>query len=317
MSYNRYTQPEENRAHLAEGHRAAHLANVASARLKPLDWGSELGIRREDIAVFVAAAKVFDHIVIVRATNVKSLCYIGEMSYTPKPIDCKPKTADENVFISAMKSQVSCAGLVVDPTVVGYAAFKDNKFEKAREAWATFLGDKSPAEQAKKVFHRKGTKGFYAVDMDEYSPLFGCLMLSDQDVPAEKFKLSARHWQNFKRVNMCYIHGDYDLYGLIDVAKVERVVGESGGRGKVASVRLKEQLCGKDHYFTERFFEIQAFLNNGFGVKMIQHASQDIVNHQDDELYVFTPTGGKYRMKDTADAIMDVYERVFYQEVTR
>lgn len=315
MSYDRATQSAENRARVIENHRADHLAKLASSRLKPLDWGAELGIRREDIAVFVAAAQVFDHIISVRATNTQSLRYIGQKMFTPKPIDCKPKTSDLGVYVPAVGLQVDCAGLVVDPTVVGNAAFKGKKFDKVCESWTGFLKDKSGEEQMKKVFRRRESKGFYAVDTYKQSKYFGCLMLSDQDVPARDFNLAVAEWQEFKRIHMCYIHGDYDLYGLIDVAKIERVVYGSAGRDKVSPDLIKGRLHGVPHIFTEQFSQIQAFLNGGIGAEMIQHASQDNVAHQDDELYVFYPFGGKYRLDATADAIKDIYQRLFQQEV--
>ncbi len=315
MSYDRFTQSAENRARVIENHRADHLAKMASSRLKPLDWGADLGIRREDIAVFVAAAQMFNHIISVRATNRQSLRYIGQKMFTPKPIDCKPKTADLGAYVPGVGLQVECAGLVADPMVVGNAAFKGKKFDKVCESWVSFLKDKSGEEQLKKVFRRRETKGFYALDTYKQSKYFGCLMLSDQDVPARDFNLAVADWQEFKRTHMCYIHGDYDLYGLIDVAMTERVVYGSAGRDKVSPDLIKGRLHGMPHIFTEQFPQIQAFLNAGIGAEMIQHASQDNVAHQDDELYVFYPFGGKYQLDATADAIKEIYQRVFQQEV--
>jgi hypothetical protein len=318
MKYDKLSQSAENRARISESHRLPHRIDLAQTKLKPLDWAAELKIRREDIVVFEAAARSFDHIISVRATNARTLCYIGQKSFTPKPIDCKPKTADAGAFVRAVGTQVDCAGLVVDPTIVGSSAFKsDKKKVDARSAWESFLKDKSEDEIARKVFRRRESKGFYAVDTYKQSKYFGCLMLANQDVPAREFNLNVAGWQEFKRTCMCYIHGDYDLYGLIDVEKTEATLHASRGRDRHSPGVIKERLHGMPHFYTERFPEIKAFLNAGIGAEMIQHAAQDLRYHHKDELYVFYPTGGKYHLVETADAIREIYELVFKQEVTR
>jgi hypothetical protein len=292
------------RADRATSHRL-HRMSVASARLKPLAVGDFLRLRRDDIAVFAAAAEVFDHIIIVRATNVKSLPYIGQKGYTPKPIDCKPKTADQDCFLPEANVYVECAGLVVDPTLVSFTAFADDrKRRKAREAWQSFVAGRTSDEVSRKAFRRLASKGFFAVDTQRASRNYGCLMLSNQDMPSDDFSLAGRGWLRFKQLHMRYIHGDYDLYGLIDL-------DTPGHRPRV----LKEKLHGTPHYYTAKFRQIQEFLNNGFGVEMIQHAAQDVVAHQTDLLYVFYPEGYMYQLDATADAIKEVYELLFMQEV--
>ena len=67
-------------------------------------------IRQQDKAVFADAARHFNLWILVRRTNRESLPYIGLPGYTPKPIDCKAKTAD-----SSYDSRYRTAGLVVDP----------------------------------------------------------------------------------------------------------------------------------------------------------------------------------------------------------
>lgn len=297
----------------AQSHRL-HRISVASSRLKPLAFGDSLKLRRDDVAVFAAAAEVFDHIIIVRATNVKSLNYIGQKNYTPKPIDCKPKTADSDCFVQDVNIFVECAGLVVDPTLVSYAAFSsDKKRSKARESWVSFLKDKTKEETSRRVFRRRGTKGFYAVDTLRSSRHFGCLMLSTQDIPSEDFSLHGRGWLRFKQAEMRYIHGDYDLYGLIDLDTITATGGE--GQRHAPKV-LKERLHGTPHYYTAKFPQIREFLNNGFGSDMIQHAAQDNVAHQSDLLYVFYPEGYMYQIDASADAIREIYDLLFKQEVT-
>ncbi len=314
MSYDKFAQSAEKRARIVEAHRAGHLATQAADRLEPLDRGSDLKIRREDIEVFAAAAEYFNHIIAVRATNPASLGYVGEKLFTPKPIDCKPKTADNNAYVPKAGLQVECAGLVVDPTVVGSSAFKDKKAEKARESWAGFLKDKTDDECKRGVFRRRDTKGFYAVDLDRSSRRYGCLMLCEQNEPRRDFNLALSAWQDFKRTQMRYIHGDYDLYGLIDVDRIERAV-RIHGRDKLSPELIYERLHGVPHVFTGQFPAIRDFLNSGIGAEMIQHASQDNVGHQADEIYVFYPLGGKYRLEASADGMRDIYLRLFKQDV--
>jgi hypothetical protein len=316
MSHSKSAQAAEKQARVAESHRAPHRASLAASKLKPLDWSAELKIRRDDIAVFSEAARYFDHIISVRATNTQSLRYIGQKMFSPKPIDCKPKTADNNAYLRSGGQLVECAGLVVDPTVVGFSAFKsERKSEAARHSWGSFLKDKTDEELARKVFRRRESKGFYAVERYKQSKYFGCLMLSNQDVPAKDFDVALAEWQDFKNTQMNYIHGDYDLYGLIYVVGTELAVGSSEGREKYKPTVLQERLHGTPHFYTPAFPQIKAFLNAGIGAEMIQHASQDNVAHQGDELYVFYPNGGKYQLNASANAIKEIYEFVFRQEV--
>ncbi len=233
--------------------RRLHRIDVASSRLQPLAFGESLKLRREDIAVFSAAAELFDHIIIVRATNLKSLNYIGQKNYTPKPIDCKPKTADSNCFVQDLNLYSECGGLVVDPTMVSFAAFaSDGKRRKAHESWLGFLRDKTKEEKARKVFRRRETKGFYAVDTLHVSRHFGCVMLSNQDMPADDFHLGGRGWQRFKQTEMRYVHGDYDLYGMIDLSPADWP-SLSGSLANRSPRVLKERLHGTPHYYSAKF----------------------------------------------------------------
>ena len=167
------------------------------------------------------------------------------------------------------------------------------------------------------MFRRRASKGFFAVDTLRGSRRYGCLMLSLQDAPADDFHLGGRGWARFKQSEMRYIHGDYDLYGLIDLRQRCRR-RRCQARLALRSPRvLHERLHGMTHHFSERFPQIQQFLNNGFGCEMIQHASQDHVAHQGDLLYVFYPEGHMYQVDASADAIREIYQLLFNQEVTQ
>jgi hypothetical protein len=319
--FNTHTQGAENARRIAAQDRAtqalAATTRKVSSLLQPFDRAATLGMRRADIEVFAAAAEYFNHIVILRSTNFHALQYIGNKAFTPKPIDCKPKTADHDVYVSGYASQVKCSGLVVDPTLLGFGAFSGDKPEEAREEWDKFLCGKTAADRARKVFSRHQTKGFYAVDTDPSSTYFGCLMLSEQDIPSPSFSLRSSDAASFKRHHMKYVHGDYDLYGLIDVEATENMMRESGGRDKLRPVRENGVLHGVPHTSGPAFKQIQAFINSAIGVDMIQHAGQDNLKHKDDTLYVFYPIGTTYTVRQSADGIRAIYNYVLQQEVFR
>lgn len=315
---NLVTQGVENKARIAEQHRAPHYARLAASRLVPFNWGGAPGMRSQDLHVFVKSAAALDHIIAVRATNEKSLIHIGKPQYVPKPFDCKVKTADKNQYVAGASGLIECGGLVVDPTVVGFSAFKDDKrMNDARKEWNDFLGWQTDSERKRKIFRRHDAKkGFFAIDTDTTSKHFGCMMVSDQEVPAREFSLHTAAWKEFKRINMSYIHSDYDLYGLIDVEKTQKARRDSRGRDNYSPARKDELLSGMRHYYTENFEQIKSHLNRELGVPMIQHGAQDSFKHIDDTLYVFYPDGSKYTVNALADAIRDIYERVFQQNVT-
>jgi hypothetical protein len=138
-------------------------------------------IRQQDKVVFAAAARHFNFWILVRRTNRESLAYIGLPNYTPKPMDCKAKTAD-----TTYDGRYRTAGLVVDP-------------EKHRRAFGARLND--ALEQWKKFQEvlRDPTSG-YSVDSDSNSRHFGCVTLCRTETGGVRK----------------YVHGDYDLYDIID-----------------------------------------------------------------------------------------------------
>jgi len=277
-----------------------------SRHLKPFNWGEEKEIRLKDVDVFKATARAFNHIIIVRATNEYSIPYIGIPDFVPKEIDCKPKTASKSAFVNGI--QISCAGLVVDPTLLPNA-FVGRKQIKAAECWRKFIHNYSDKERELKVFPRQDQAGFYAVDTYMYSDHYGCLMQSVQNIPDKNFRLDDPDCQDYKnKLNMCYIHGDYDLYGLIDVDKVDQGVHA----GKVANKEvIDDKLLGQIHKYSPHFFEIKDFLNSGIGTDMVQHGSQDTFEHMTDKLYVFTPQQHAYVLNGSAGTIKEVYRQIF------
>ena len=113
---------------------------------------------------------------------------------------------------------------------------------------------------------------------------------------------------------MSYIYGDYDLYGLIDVAEVLRVYGPTKGRELATMEIHSEQIHGVTSFHSSTFHKIQHFLNNAIGAPMIQPGSQDTFGHGDDKLYVFTPIGNAYVLEEPEAAIREVYQLIFKEE---
>ena len=328
MTYDKSAQAQDKAARRSAADREGFRRRTVSARLKPFDWSDpNLGIRRADVDVFKAAARAFDHIILVRATNPASLGYIGDKNFYPKPMDCKPKTADNDVSIPFASRRIhsKTAGLVVDPTLVGPNAFKDGKYDKAMDSWRSFLKDKTRSEIANKVYRRRGTGfGCFAVDTDMASPYFGCLMIS-RSGEIERSELDGRtiataegekgfdeaarqataKWRNAEvrdkstgeyRRRMQYLHGDYDLYALIDSDRPD-------------DPTVKEWVNGRENWCSKRFPEIQEFVNRGIGAPMIQHGDQFRLAHQGDRIYTFYPLGSAYFISESeAASIAELFE---------
>jgi hypothetical protein len=83
-------------------------------------------IRLQDKRAFAAAAGKIGVWLLVRGANSKSLDYIGQPDCTPKPIDCKAKTAQLGPD----------AGLVVNPCIA-QGAFTEPKLSELRASWNT------------------------------------------------------------------------------------------------------------------------------------------------------------------------------------
>ncbi|MCC6512079.1 MAG: hypothetical protein IT423_23480 [Pirellulaceae bacterium] len=193
-------------------------------------------MRSVDKAVFLQAAREMNLWILVRRTNPASLEYIGRVGYTPKPIDCKAKTADLNVGLC------NSAGLVVDPTVQPQA-FSPSKREKALDEWRR----SSPGMLA---------SGRYTVDKSSPKTT-GLVML-----------------------NGMFLHGDYDLYDIINPEDAHR---------NLAAV---ETLLGQPHRRGANFTRVQSFINSRIGAPMIQHGGEmQYTDHSDQAVDAFGPNG--------------------------
>lgn len=281
-----------------------HQAMMAAKKLKEFNWALERGIRLKDVNIFKEAASLYDHIIIVRATNPRSIRYIGNKNYTPKAIDCKPKTADICGFVFG--KIIRCSGLVVNPTLLPNTFKTADKYYDAIACWKKFVGITPPAS----VIRRRGKPGYYIVDTYKNSPQYGCLMVSNRNPPSENFTLETEeNWLRKDFLHLKYIHGDYDLYGLIDMSKMK-----SGYKNPSQKEIHKKNVGGITNYFSPHFHEISLFINQSLGTKMVQHGSQDTVSHKADKLYVFTPLKIAYVMEGTAHEIMAMYKLLFKEQ---
>lgn len=216
-------------------------------------------MREQDKKVFVEAAAKFAAWILVRRTNPASLSYIGRAGYVPKRIDCKPKTADFDLPGRTL------AGLVADPVRFPQAFSPRKHAEGAVEKWQEFVRDHGLA--------KAGSVSLFAIDENEKSPHFGCLMMQGK-----------------------YIHGDYDLY---DIVLMEHP------QGNLAAI---ETLHGVPHMRGPRLLPIQEFINGRITVPVIQHGCcMQYEDHTKDVVDAFGP-GGEQLTFHQQDAIRDWYE---------
>ena len=218
-----------------------HQAHMASLKLKDFDWREEKEIGFKDVSVFKLAANAFNHIIIVRATNARSIPHICKYDCTPKPLDCKPKTADKDGFLFGQT--IKCAGFVVDPTLLPNVFNSAEKLTDARKCWSKFIRRTAGITTSSNVIPRDDEAGFFIVDTYKHSPNYGCLMLSIQNPPYMDFKLNTKEsWERIDSLRLKYIHGDYDLYGLIDVNNVKKLAGQ----GELAEKEVQsEKILGE------------------------------------------------------------------------
>lgn len=152
------------------------------------------------------------------------------------------------------------AGLVVSP-IVHPNSFKTSRTQKAKESW----------EAMNKLI---GT--VYTVDMDTRSRHYGCLKLGNS-----------------------YIHGDYDLYDVIDVTQAHR------------NLALVETLLGQPHRRGPNVLAVQNLVNTRIGSPMIQHGGEaQYADHSEQSIDAFGPNGEDVTILNEF-SVRDWYEKVF------
>jgi hypothetical protein len=133
------------------------------------------------------------------------------------------------------------SGLVVDPNLQ-QRAFNPSRLLTAKKCW----------DAMKNLL---GTT--YQVDMDTKSKHYGCLKLQGS-----------------------YIHGDYDLYDIVDISQPHR---------NLAAV---ESLLGQPHRRGYNLIPVQDFINRKIGVEMIQHGGEaQFADHSAQSIDAFGPNG--------------------------
>jgi len=133
------------------------------------------------------------------------------------------------------------AGLVVDPNTQP-RAFRPEKLAKAKEFWTSMKNS-------------IGTT--YQIDSNPDSKHCGCLQLHGS-----------------------YIHGDYDLYDIIDINQPHR---------NMAAVEI---LLGQPHRRGAKVIPIQNFINDRIGSPVIQHGGEaQYADHSQQPIDAFGPNG--------------------------
>ena len=250
---------------------------------EPFYWPKNM--RPEHIMAFQDAAAHFNVYILVRQTNLASLQHIGQGYALPKPLDCKPKTADVDVLLPSGTKKI--AGLVVDPEIVGAAAFNGAKYAKAQSEWQRFAKTMIRPEVAT-LEKQKNTRwivgGRYLVDLDPASERYGALKLTPTGLTT-----AAK-----------YIHGDFDLYGIIPAADPNR------------NTRVMEERLGQKHARSPEFFDVQHYINRRIGVPMVQHGAAESYEeeHSDEAVDIFHPDKS-VSMANGAQEMAALYSSLF------
>jgi len=209
--------------------------------------------RSKDITSFQLAAETFNCYILVRRTNPESVRYIGVDNYVPKPVNCKPKTAKSDVYLMSDRTKISkCGGLVVKPQKVGPDAFDGaNNFADSVNLW-------------NKSF--EPLPSGFSLEEDKNSKFYGCV----------KQAASAHSKEGG------YIHGDYDLYGIVDALDPALRLQQAG------------KVNGLNHTHGKLWEYVSDFLNERFQTPMIQHGSQEhFCYHTQENVDMFTPLASR------------------------
>ncbi|HYN77464.1 MAG TPA: hypothetical protein VES73_06705, partial [Lamprocystis sp. (in: g-proteobacteria)] len=146
--------------------------------------------------------------------------------------------------------------------------------------------------------------GVYLMNPLPNHPHYGCLMFCpfqiEQPFPADDPQALT---PLVMRKTNCFLHGDYDLYGIVSADAPERTTVVYGIQHGVKNL------------YSERFAEIRDFLNRSIGVPMIQHGPQENIEHADDHLDVFWANGDLTEVRGRA-AIEKLYLTEFHGRKT-
>ncbi len=103
-------------------------------------------------------------------------------------------------------------------------------------------------------------------------PLIGQVYKTDQDP-------NSKHY-GCLRLDGNYIHGDYDLYDIIDITQAHR---------NLAAV---ETLLGQPHRRGAMLLPVQRYINERIGSPMVQHGGEaQYADHSEQAIDAFGPNG--------------------------
>jgi hypothetical protein len=227
-------------------------------------------MRRQDREIFRQTAIRLKLWLLVRRTNEASLAYIGRPGYYPKPIDCKCKTADKDGYPGKKH-----AGLVVDPSRFP-RSFHGAKLPKALAIWNEFLSKHGRlGPHGNKVAPPSNAQGYGVVDNPR-----------------------SEH-EGVVTLNRLYLHGDYDLYDIIDPKEPRR------------NEPRFEILHGERHMSSPHLEAVKTAINNAVGVPVIQHGGEmQYTGHSEQTIDGFMPSGDTFEI-NTLNGIREVYQIVF------
>jgi hypothetical protein len=247
-------------------------------------------MRPQDEKAFFDVASLLKLWIIVRRTNPESLKYIGKRGYVPKPLNCKPKTADRDV------PPYKVGGLVVDPELHEGAFIERSKYNKAIKIWG--IDDKhrkfdpigfAPRHGLPRLteiknrdnrlnYQETNVRSRYRIDIDEKSPHYGCLTLDGS-----------------------FIHADYDLYDIVDpkdprLNEGQRIIHPDG----------TEEIISRD------LPRVTRAINVAIGVNMIQHGcNMQFEDHSKQIIDLFSPERRTKITLSTRDAIRAWFREEF------
>lgn len=237
------------------------------------------GMRSADADAFRKTAGWFKLFLLVRATNPASLPYMSQARYAAKRLDCKAKTADLDVLIDGRLYKT--AGLVVSPRLVGEAAFRGDKYKKALKEWEKFEPKVTPVGPAGRqglTYFPNG--GVYGLQTDRASNHYGCVLFSTSSLVTAA----------------SYVHGDYDLYAIVDPGDPR------------STVFVTEKRLGETHARSKELTDVQTFVNRELGRPMVLHGDQEkYAPHSDEEVYAFFPDGKTVEVLQGRAAIEGFY----------
>lgn len=281
-------------------------------------------VHYEHIAALLGASHRLGVFVLLRRTNPESIKFVGYPGFVPKPLACKPKTAqtDAVIYADGRRYQSMCAGLVVDPRRVGADAFAGNE---AAHAKAVSTWDE---------YWKGGPPSGFAVQLKKSSGYYGCVMRCApgyrvfpqgrdfaSHAKAKAVRTHALHQtgdagfimypdRNIDKhalaslpYGCAYIHGDYDLYALVH--KDARDVRQP----------REGQFDGQPHRYGKMWRPLEALVRSQIAIDMIQHGSQEhFCSHSDDEVDIFCPVASRdlWHVKVSgAGALSALYQNVF------